>query len=183
MPAKHDASFGQARRWARALRHWRLLPNTFTIMVNGDGGGGMTASGGCMLRRGFLLILATAFQHAQLEPLRFGACQTHPRRDGFVSQMMMMGSAYTAVGTGLHHHEMKTGTEKARMVMAFSKEAAAKPVFQPNCRHGSRKPPTYIVQERYHCTMPRSLQAPGVAAHPTESLGLAGGAASKKRFA
>ena len=87
MPVKHDVSFGQARRWARAMRHWRLLPNTFTIMVNG--GGGVTASGGCMLRRGFLLILAIAFQHAQLDPLRFGACQTLPRRDGFLGQMMI----------------------------------------------------------------------------------------------
>ena len=36
MPARHAVSFGQARRWAPALRHWRLLPNTFTIMVNGE---------------------------------------------------------------------------------------------------------------------------------------------------
>ena len=44
--------------------------------------------------------------------------------------------------------------------------------------HGSRKPARQSKnRQRYHCSMPRSPQAAGVAARPTESLGPPGGAA------
>lgn len=74
-------------------------------------------SGGCMLRRGFLLILATAFQHAQLEPFRFGACQTLPRRDGFVGQMMMfdhLGSLRRSIQGSMLQREPLPGRSVAR---------------------------------------------------------------------
>lgn len=73
---------------------------------------------------------------------------------------MSVGAVLTFGGTGLPHHQMKTGREKARR--------------QQETTHvySSRTVNAVIV-------MPRSLQAGGVAAHPTESLGLAGGAALK----
>ena len=207
MPAKHAVSFGQARRWARALRHWRLLPNTFTIMVN-----------------------ATAFQHAQLEPFRFGACQTLPRRDGFLGQMMMfdhLGSLrrsiqaacckesrylvgvlrVTGVTSPVKYHRRSwcfgsrrwVGESVLDIVGFFCGHCcfyiqSSKSTLYPRRAHstiswgqgGSAQTRSTRSLGMGHCVMEKETdsnygaqEAAGVAAHPTESLGLAGGAALK----